>query len=354
MADKSATAQVDALNKIAALVGAQLEGLQLFNKNPVAVPQPPPVHQIAFGLSIPFPKPMIIKTGDIMENFKFFQLQWNNYLVASGTNTKSEEVKKSTLLAAIGDDCLKLYQNMSLTESDHESEKTLLAAIGCHLTPVVNKRYERAMFNFATQKPKEGFVAYLIRLRGLIKNCQFGELEEDLLVDKIICSIRDASLRQQLWMDKDITLELVIEKCQTKEIALKQMENINQESKKSPKLKEPKQKPKAQNKNKKADSPSIPPGKNKVIHHHHHQTPQKTVTVIQNNIDAVAGQNPRIARERKCQMCGILKKGAEHDLNKNLCPANGVICTKCGNKNHLTSMCKLNVNFAENLVTAKK
>lgn len=58
-----------------------------------------------------------------MENFNFFKLQWKNYLVASGANT--EEVKKSILLVAIGDDCLKRYENFPLTPEERATSDTL-------------------------------------------------------------------------------------------------------------------------------------------------------------------------------------------------------------------------------------
>lgn len=39
------------------------------------------------------------------------------------------------------------------------------------------------------------------------KNAQYGALQDDLLLDKNICSIKDHNLRERLWLDKEITLD---------------------------------------------------------------------------------------------------------------------------------------------------
>lgn len=331
-------AQTAALERLASLVvGAQFQQQV-----------PSPMHSAP---SIPFPKPINIKDGDIVENFKFFQLQWNNYLIASGTSNQTEEIKKSTLLAAIGDDCLKLYTSFVLSDTDKESEQSLLNAIGRNLTPVVNKRYERAVFNLATQKSKETYVAYCGRLKGLIKNCQYGDLEDDLLLDKLICSINDVVLREQLWLDKDITLEQAMEKCKIKELTQKQLKTIKATENSA----------KGGDSNKKVAEPSQKGDDNnkqqskKPIHVHQH----KNVTIIQNtqgpkpsppqqppqNQKQPQQNKPKLPnapnQNKQCQACGNKSKGVEHAINRNECPANGVTCNMCGNQNHLTRMCRL-------------
>lgn len=330
--DVHKSAQTDALNKIAALVGAQLEGFSRRQEQPI-----PENNMRNYAASIPFPKPINVKDGDIVENFKFFQLQWNNYLVASGANANSEEIKKSTLLSAIGDDCLKMYTGFVLTEADQETEKLLLHAIGRNLTPVVNKRYERAIFNLATQKPKETVHVYLNRLKKLIKNCQYGELEEDLLLDKLISSIKDLSLREQLWMDKDITLENALQKCKDKELAQKQLEALKPVDTKPPNnVQQATNEP-----GKQMQQPTQAQKKNKQQKNAASQQ-QKNVTIIQNiQGPSAPPQHPK-KPIRRCFNCGNHKKGFEHEANPSECPANGLTCKTCGFQNHLTTMCRKN------------
>jgi hypothetical protein len=68
----------------------------------------------------------------------------------------------------------------------------------------------------------------LIGCEHLKKNCQYGTLEDDLLLDKIICSIKDTALRERLWMDRNITLDQSIGKYKTKELSQQQLRNIEE------------------------------------------------------------------------------------------------------------------------------
>lgn len=256
--------------------------------------------------NIPLPKPLIISEGDLMVNFNFFKMQWNNYLIASGANAQTEEVKKSILLSAIGDECLKMYTNFPLTENDRANADNLLNAIERHLTPTVNKRYERAVFNMAEQEQDESYDIYINRLRSLIKNCQYGALEDDILLDIIICSIKSHNLREQLWNDRDITLEQAIQKCKSKELTRKQLQNITSASSY-----------KTEEVNKmKANKYKSQQKSNK--------NPTNAQTLQKEERD-----------ERSCYFCDT-----KHPRGMNSCPAKGATCFKCGKKNHYSSVCR--------------
>lgn len=180
--------------------------------------------------NIPLPKPLNIRDGDLKENFIFFQRSWERYLVASNLQKEEEEKKIAILLTAVGDDVFRRYNSLPLTDDDKSTEKKLLTALGKCFTPEVNKRYERAMFTYASQDPDESYDRYFVRLRGLIQNCQYGDLMEDLLLDKIICSIKDHSLRARLWENRKIDLETAIDICRSKEASEKQLKEINVQS----------------------------------------------------------------------------------------------------------------------------
>lgn len=238
-----------------------------------------------YALNIPFPKPIDVRDGNIEENFNFFKIQWQNYLVASGMNNQSEDVKKSILLSAIGEDCLKQYQNFPLSDNDKSTADNLLAAIGKNLTPCVNIRFVRAIFNLASQDVDESNDVYVNRLRGLVKNCQYGDLEDDLLLDKLICSLKDLHLRESLWLDRDITLAKAVEKCSAKELTQRQLKEIS------------------------AD-------KNVDVY-----------KVIQSKSDKIV--------IKLCKFCA-----KEHVMDKSKCPAYGAVCSKCKCKNHFAKVCK--------------
>lgn len=236
---------------------------------------------------IPPPKPLKVHEGDISGNFNFFKLQWDNYIIASGIASQTEEVKISILLSTVGEDCLRMIQNFPLSTEDKATSSTLLAAIGRNMTPTVNIRYERAVFNMAHQEESETYDAYINRLRGLIKNCQYGAIEDDLLLDKIICSIKSVSLREQLWAVANITLVLAIDKCKAKE--LKQLKDIAGESSRE----------------------------------------TEDISRIKTR------SKPFRKAEILCKYCG-----RQHEYGIDACPAKGAQCLKCGKSNHFAQVCR--------------
>lgn len=186
--------------------------------------------QVQILQQIPLPGPLNIRSGDIIGNCKNFKQQWENYLAASGVGRQDEQTKRAILLTAVGQDVFQRYANMPTSVKEKPTASELLDAIEQNLTPSVNKRYIRATFNMAKQEQHETYDEYFDRLRGLIKNAQYGQLESDLLLDKIICSIKDHNLRERLWLDEGITLDKAIDMCRSKEVTEKQLRGLESET----------------------------------------------------------------------------------------------------------------------------
>ena len=58
------------------------------------------------GLRIPGP---LLLEGNVAENWKRFRQRFELYMDASGSSAKTDRVKTSILLNAIGDDALEVY-----------------------------------------------------------------------------------------------------------------------------------------------------------------------------------------------------------------------------------------------------
>lgn len=242
---------------------------------------------------IPLPGPLKIKDGDISENFKYFKQQWENYLTATGLVSQNKDAKKTILLTAIGDDAFKRYTNMPIREEDRRTATDLLNEIEKHLAPTVNKRYIRAVFNMAKLDIYESYDEYFNRLRSLIKNAQYGPLEDDLLLDKIICSIKDPDLKEKLWLDNNITLTKAIEICRSKETTEKQLRGIDSKPNEINKLQKASKKPNKQ----------------------HYKT----------------------AEHKTCKFCGN-----EYHKKLDQCPARSITCHKCNRRGHYVQFCMSN------------
>ena len=71
----------------------------------------------------------------------------------------------------------------------------------------------RYRFNSRNQRETETFSTYLTALRELVKDCEYGDLESDLLRDRIVCGIRDEKVRERLLRTPDLKLKGATDIC---------------------------------------------------------------------------------------------------------------------------------------------
>ena len=76
-----------------------------------------------------------------------------------------------------------------------------------------NVTYGRHMFNTRAQGATEGIDAYVTELRKLARNCEFGELHDSIIRDRIVSGIRNNEVRKRLLREKDLNLERAVEMC---------------------------------------------------------------------------------------------------------------------------------------------
>ena len=66
---------------------------------------------------------------------------------------------------------------------------------------------ERAKFNKCLQLPDKPAEQFIASLYNLATDCNFGDLKDKLIRDRIVVGIRDASLSEHLQMDPELKLE---------------------------------------------------------------------------------------------------------------------------------------------------
>ena len=69
-----------------------------------------------------------------------------------------------------------------------------------------NVIFERVKFNSRNQRDGEFVEQYVVDLRSLARNCNFGALSEELIRD---CIVIEALPTKRLYLDPELTLEKV-------------------------------------------------------------------------------------------------------------------------------------------------
>ena len=243
--------------------------------------------------------PALDLTGNLAENWKRFKQRYTLYNIASELTEKDDKTQTSTLLHIIGEAALDIY-NTFIFESEDDSMKqdVVLKKFEEYCMPKRNITFERHRFFTRDQQPGETIDQYATELRTRSKSCEFGELKDSLIRDRIICGIPEDSLRERLLRGDNLTLEKVMQLCRAAETTKLQAKEL------------------------------APSGKPVV--------------------DAVR------AKDRRSNGKGNFSKKSPHASNKGnktcyrcaqtheygACPAHGKTCTKCGKINHFAKACK--------------
>ena len=86
----------------------------------------------------------------------------------------------------------------TLTASDKRDPEKILSALSGHFMPQKHLLFERVKFGFANQAENENIDQYEVRLRQLAESCEYENLCESFIRDRLVIGTRDSSTRDRL------------------------------------------------------------------------------------------------------------------------------------------------------------
>lgn len=158
------------------------------------------------------PKPLVM-SGDMAVNWKRFKESFEMYLVATEGNKKGSEIRAAIFKHVIGEEAIEILENLEIPANEHKNAEKLIEALDTYFKPVKNKSVERHKFNTRNQQANESFDEYLLVLKAISSNCEFGAMKDELVKDRIVCGILDQKIRNRLLTEAELTLNRAIEIC---------------------------------------------------------------------------------------------------------------------------------------------
>ena len=149
--------------------------------------------------------------------------EWAAELVMyfDAANITAAKRKRALLLYLGGEQIRHIYETYVDTENTYDSALTIL---NTHFERTVNLSYERYKFHSEKIFPNENVLAYITRLRKLVKSCKFDEYSpEDALVDHYISTCGNNALRRKLLREEKLTLDNLIKIVSTSELVESQV-----------------------------------------------------------------------------------------------------------------------------------
>ena len=98
-----------------------------------------------------------------------------------------------------------------------------------YCNPRKNLTLERHSFFSRNQLDRETIDAYATDLRNKAARFEFGDLKDELILDRIVCGINDDTVRARLLREAELTLEGCLDICRAAEISSEQLKGLNEE-----------------------------------------------------------------------------------------------------------------------------
>ena len=118
----------------------------------------------------------------------------------------------------MGSECRHIYRhNLNLSDQDQGDAAVILDALERYFKPAKNVIYERYVFGSCKQEEGESIDKFVTRLREAATTCEYGQLRDEMIRDKIVLGVVNGSTRRRLLRERDLTLITAIEMCRAAE-----------------------------------------------------------------------------------------------------------------------------------------
>ena len=211
------------------------------------------------------------------------------------------------LIYAMGHQAEDILTSLKLTQNELKKYDIVKTKLDSYFVIRRNVIFERSKFNKRVQMENETVDSFVTDLHCMAEHCQFGDINDELIRDRLVVGLRDTRLAERLQLDQELTLEKAVNQARPSE-AVKKQQVLLGDDQSSHGVKETVDavyKFKFYRKK----------GQQKSKHQGHTATPNAT-----------------------CQRCG---KSPSHARNS--CLAKDAVCPKCTKKGHFAKVCKSKV-----------
>lgn len=161
----------------------------------------------------------------------------------------------------------------------------LMGKMDEHCNPKVNETVERYRFFARNQTSGETIDKYVTDLRMLASTCNFGQLKDSLMRDRIVCCTYSSGWRERLLREDNLTLDKCLNICRAMDISREHSKTIEGQG--------------------------------------------------MADVHAIKQTRKGKDKEISCRYCG-----RTHERRKSKCPTYGKKCKKCGKDNHFAVTCR--------------
>ena len=148
--------------------------------------------------------------------------------LASGLAEKATGVQAATFLHVAGPEALEVYNTFSWTTADDKNKvDKIMEKFDQYCNPRKNLTWERHKFNTRNQQPGETIDQYVTDLKTKAQTCEFAELKDGLIRDRIVCGITCDRTRARLLKEGELMLQKALDICRANEATSSQLKTLS-------------------------------------------------------------------------------------------------------------------------------
>ena len=122
-----------------------------------------------------------------------------------------------------------ILSSFGLNDDKKKDYDTVVERFERHFVKKRNVIFECAKFNQRKQEEGESVDDFVTALYCLSEHCQYGELRNEMIRDRIVVGLHDSSLSEKLQLKADLTLEKAITSTRQRELVKKQQKVVRAE-----------------------------------------------------------------------------------------------------------------------------
>ena len=112
-----------------------------------------------------------------------------------------------------------MFLNPSLSEKDKTKIDRCMDSLENYFKPSRNVVYERYVFNTCVQQSDESVLSYVTRLRKMAASCEYGELMDEFIRDRLVIGLKNQGDKVRLLREKKLDLQKAVQMGTSSEVA---------------------------------------------------------------------------------------------------------------------------------------
>lgn len=149
------------------------------------------------------------------ERWPLWRKRFNRFITCSGIQNRSQKDQIDYLIYIMGPEAEDAIQRFAEVPETLEGALDLFDKL---FQPQTNVIFERFKFNSRCQQPGETVSNFITDLYTLASKCNYGDLKEDLIRDRIVVGMQDAKISEVMQMKSTLTLNQAVDMATLAEI----------------------------------------------------------------------------------------------------------------------------------------